>query len=497
MAGGGPLVPHSVHSLIQSRLARLSEPAHRLLDTAVAVGRDFEFDLVAQASGLPEPSVLDAIDELRGSGLISARGDQRYSFDHSLTLEVAYREIDEARHRSLHRRVAQAIERQASGQLDDVAGLLAWHLAEAGDQREAAGYALRAARHAAGLAAWQEAIAFFKQALAGSLNGAEAGVLMELGAAYAHVGEAVLAAETYERVAAQARRQGDRHTLDAALLATSEIMMQQARYAEAIAIVRDVRERGHPGSAMRAELQWGVTLSVEGADLAGASQHLQLAEQRVDPASDPATLAHIVFELGSVRAQQGHLDAAIGLYERALELAERDPFATRLRILARNNLAYHKLLRGDADAELHARVGLQLAQDSGVLPLQSYLRSTLGEIALARGDLDAAEREFAEGLALAERLNIPERLVGLTANLGLVAARRGQDTLAVHRLSAAQVRADTLGIPHLAAQIRIWLAPLLPPAEAHAALAAARAIAESGHRQLLLDEIERLEAART
>ncbi len=58
---------------------------------------------------------------------------------------------------------------------------------------------------------------------------------------------------------------------------------------------------------------------------------------------------------------------------------------------------------------------------------------------------------------------LPERVAGLTANLGLLAVRRGQGPLAIHRLSTALARADTLGTRHLAAQIRVWLAPLLPP----------------------------------
>ena len=93
--------------------------------------------------------------------------------------------------------------------------------------------------------------------------------------------------------------------------------------------------------------------------------------------------------------------------------------------------------------------------------IQPYLLSTLGEIELDH-DLDAAERYFADGLALSERLSMPERVAGLTANLGRVAQRRGETTLAIHRLSTALVKAETLGLPHLSAQIRVWLAPLLP-----------------------------------
>jgi len=77
--------------------------------------------------------------------------------------------------------------------------------------------------------------------------------------------------------------------------------------------------------------------------------------------------------------------------------------------------------------------------------------------------------------------------------LALVSIKRGQTALAIHRLSTALARADALGTRHLAAQIRIWLAPLLPPAEGRATLAEARALAESGNRTRLLEQITRLE----
>ena len=122
-----------------------------------------------------------------------------------------------------------------------------------------------------------------------------------------------------------------------------------------------------------------------------------------------------------------------------------------------------------------------------------YLLSTLGEIALAANDLDLAERYFTEGLALAEQLSMPERRAGLIANLGLLAHARGQNDLAIHHLSTALARADALGTRHLAAQIRLWLAPLLPIAQAHTYLAEVRAFAQSSGRQRLLEAVRQLE----
>ncbi len=492
MEQAGLVVPQTIESLILSRLARLSDPARLLLDIAVAAGREFAFELVAHASGLSEATILDALDELRAAHLVGPVADGHWRFDHSLTMEVAYREIGEPRHRQLHRRLADAIEVLYSGQIEQIAGTLAWHLMEAGLAERSSPYALIAARQAAALAAWQEAIALYQQALASRTILERGIVLIELGDVMQHVGHHGVI-DVYQEAIVYARAHGNRPGLDGARLALAQVFVTQARYAEALAIAQQIRASGHPGSAVRAEMLWGVALSVEGADLQQASEHLQIAERLNDAEADPATHAQIIFELGSIHAQQGDLGVAIEYYQRALSYAEREPGAIYFRILAMNNLAYHMHLLKDPQAEQFVAAGLRLAQVTGMLGLEPFLRSTAGEVALAAGDLTNAEREFEAALAVAERLRMPERIAGLTANLGLVAQRQGQISLAVHRLSSAQAQADALGIPHLAAQIRIWLTPLLPPEQARATVAAARAIAQSSGRQRLLDEIIRIE----
>src|SRR5207248_10804151 len=121
---------------------------------------------------------------------------------------------------------------------------------------------------------------------------------------------------------------------------------------------------------------------------------------------------------------------AVALYHEAMEIADHSeqPTAPQFRILSRNNLAYHMhlLQPGDPAALAYAEEGLRLAQEYGNLGVMTYLYSTKGEIALAQGDPAAAEQSFKQGLSLAERLNMPERVAGLTANLGLVAQARGE-----------------------------------------------------------------------
>jgi len=487
-----PVVPRTIYSLIESRLARLSDVARRVLDVAVAIGREFDIATVARAAELSEHAVLDALDELQTNGLITPLNGLRYGFDHTLTMEVAYREVGEARHRLIHRQVGEALEQIYHDHPDAAAGLIASHFAEGNAPERAAHYAFLAGQRAADLAAWAEAIAFYQQALAGADDTRRTMIYLAIAEAHFQMGALAQASEAGRAAIELAETQHDEASADRARLMLARTLIGQARYAEVIEIAQQVLAAGHDENMVSAELLWGTALSVEGVDLAGAAEHLQIAAAFCAAQSNPADLAQIKFELGSIAAQRGDLPTAIAFYREALAVAEANPSAAHYRVLAHNNLAYHLLLLGDASAIEHAQTGLSIARETGLLFYIPYLLSTLGEIALAQPDLDTAERYFTEGLELAERLTIPERIAGLTANLGLVASRRGQTALAIHRLSSALAQADALGTLHLAAQIRIWLAPLLPPAEARAILAEARAIAESGGRRRLLDEIERL-----
>lgn len=502
------VLPPTINNLLQWRLAQLSNPARRVLDAAVAAGREFEFDLVYQAAGLSESAGLDALDELLANAIIypvhqNTSDDQTplvYAFDHSLTMEVAYREIGEARHRHLHRQVAIAMEKHYRGRYDDVAGRIAAHFMEGGDLQKVAAFAILAGQRAANLAAWAEAAGFYQQALIAETDPLrKKGILLNLGEAYSRAGQPTKATEIFHSLISLAEPGSPE--VDQARLVLAQTLLPQSLYAEALLLTQQVIDAGRPEYLLKAEFIAGTALSLEGADLEAAASHLKRAESICQEDCSPLILAEIKFELGSLAAQQGDLHKAVALYHESLDVAQvaysgaEGIRAIPRLVLAYNNLAYHLHLLGDPQALSYVEQGLNLAREKGELPMQTYLLSTRGEIALAAGDLDMAHECFQEGLALAERVSMLERIAGLKANIGLVEIQRGQHELAIHHLSTALAHADALGTQHLAAQIRLWLSPLMPIAEALQNLAEARAIASSGGRRLLLDEINRLETS--
>jgi tetratricopeptide (TPR) repeat protein len=388
--------------------------------------------------------------------------------------------------------------------LDSVAGLLAQHYAEGGVPERAAKYAFRAGQLAADLAAWSEAIAFFEQALATSELLADPAqrqaILAALGEACLHAGQFSRAAQTL-RAALELVKRGQNQINKGVLhLHLGESLLLANRTDELLALAEEICADTQPESAVNTAYFRGIVLSHSRADLNGAVAQIQQAETLLQqlqpkPAAGVVTLGQTKFELGNILARRGDLTAAIASYRAGLEATQgmENEHILRNHILFHNNLAYHLHLLADPAAIDYARRGLALAQEKGVLLLLPYLWSTLGEISLAQNDLAAAEKYFNEGLSLAGQFSIPERIAGLTANLGLVARQRHQSTLAIQLLSEAMAQAEALNLRYLGAQIRLWLAPLLSPAEARTHLTAARSIAEQDGYELLLQEAIRLE----
>jgi predicted ATPase/DNA-binding SARP family transcriptional activator len=495
-----PAIPATIQNLIQSRLLKLSEHARHILHVSAIIGREFDFKLVRQVSSFSETDTLDAIEELQTAHLINPLPEDKFAFDHSLTMEVSLNDMNETRRHLIHRHVAETLESIYRDDLDPVSGLIAHHFMGGNLPDQAKFHLFRAGQFAANLAAWGEAIAFFKQALSLESDGTErARIFVAMGAAHFHKGDFALASEDYQSAMELARAGHHWPLLEDAHLGLNLTLIPQARFIEAVEVAKELRESGPPELAICAEFVWGAGLEVESAHPVEAERHLRESERLFlegqGTFETKVTLAQIKYSLAGVFGQQGRTQEAIEQFREVQDMLERgDSTLDTLRnIMLYNNLAYHLHLLGDTSAMDYVEKGIQLARERGSLSHLPYLYSTSGEIALAAGDLDAAEKYFSDGLALAEQIPIPERIAGMTANLGLVAKGRGDIVLARERFQTALELVEPLRNYHLEVRIRIWLAPMLSLENARACLNSARMLAEQGGLSGLLEEIDELE----
>jgi DNA-binding SARP family transcriptional activator len=147
-----------VQAVVAARLALLSEEARSLVEVAAAVGRDFRFDILAQASDLEEDALVRALDELWRRQVVRVQVQERWDFSHDRIRETAYGGIAPARRRLIHRRIAQGMELLAGDRLDDVSASIAVHLDRGGQPARAVSFLERAASVATRVSAIEEAI---------------------------------------------------------------------------------------------------------------------------------------------------------------------------------------------------------------------------------------------------------------------------------------------------------------------------------------------------
>jgi class 3 adenylate cyclase/predicted ATPase len=134
-------VPASLHASLMARLDRLGGPAKELAQIAAAIGREFSHALLASVARQPETELRSALDRLIAAGLLFRRGvppHTTYLFNHALVQDAAYGTLLRAPRRTLHARIAEAIESEFAESAESRPELLARHWTEAGQIEKAA-----------------------------------------------------------------------------------------------------------------------------------------------------------------------------------------------------------------------------------------------------------------------------------------------------------------------------------------------------------------------
>jgi ABC-type oligopeptide transport system substrate-binding subunit/DNA-binding SARP family transcriptional activator len=199
-------LPTSVQDIILQRVGRLSEPAQKLLTLAAVVGQPFDAALLCTAAGRDPTAVEASLDEWLTRHLIQQlpTSNLQYDFSHNKIRAAVYRAIGPGRRPGLHRRVGEALERVFSDQIDEQAGLLAYHWEQTAKPERAMAYLLRAGDQARLVYAHQEAVNYYRRALAilerqGNARSERAArTLMKLGQAYHGAFDYRHARQTYE-----------------------------------------------------------------------------------------------------------------------------------------------------------------------------------------------------------------------------------------------------------------------------------------------------------
>ena len=198
----GISIPVSLRAAIQERLRVMPAEAQEALEVAAVCGPVFEPEVVRRLSGLDWTAAGDALEAAERAEIVRPLpdgGEPHYAFTHALIPAAMIEAMQPLRRRTLHGRVAEALEAIRPDEYES----LAFHFREAGQGGKAVQYLVRAGDRAQALYACQEAIDCFAAAIefqsqAGQSEGA-ARTLLKLGLAYSADFQFDKARQAYER----------------------------------------------------------------------------------------------------------------------------------------------------------------------------------------------------------------------------------------------------------------------------------------------------------
>jgi class 3 adenylate cyclase len=177
-------VPVTVQAILAARIDRLPADAKALLGVAAVIGKEVGEPGLALTAGLEPESMEAALEPLLAGGFldrVELYPRRRLAFRHPLTREVAYGGQLAERRSATHAAAARATIELEGERLEELSGLVAHHMEEAGEEREAARWYSRAA-HWAGHSQPREAMNLWRRvtALADGLDRDEEAVQMSL-----------------------------------------------------------------------------------------------------------------------------------------------------------------------------------------------------------------------------------------------------------------------------------------------------------------------------
>ena len=169
-------LPESVRGTITRNIERLDDTDRKLVLAASVQGHEFDSAIVAESAGFDPADVeerLESLDRVHGLVRQVTSGELpdftlsvRYRFVHVLYQNVLYASLQPSRKASLSASVAASLVTHHGERAAELASELALLFESARDPRRAAEYFLAAARRAAGLFAFREAVVLSRRGLA-------------------------------------------------------------------------------------------------------------------------------------------------------------------------------------------------------------------------------------------------------------------------------------------------------------------------------------------
>lgn len=508
-------LPSTLMGVLQARLDSLTTREHVIVQQASVVGRVFWDALLCHINQASERQLDDdeihaGLDDLQTREMIFPRKSSAFAntrerlFKHIILREVAYESVLISLRHLYHGLVADWLVEQSGERVREYVGLIADHLHRAGRDHEAATYLYTAGEQAAAQFANDEALEYFRRALALAPEDDRAlrfDVLLARDHIHDLQGKREAQARDIERLEALAGRVEGSPSSRAVRMAKA--MQRKSKYLEGLgrfpeagaaaeATVRWARQGGDAEMEAAGRVRWAVALW----RLGQYEEAREQAEETLALSEEfdlPLYWAHARVQMGNYHWFEGDYASAADAYRVALNVYRKLEYARGVGAVLLN-LALVSLHLGELDqaqsyaeegleqfrrmenvkeqahttttfaqvARMRGKYALALEQLEAALPLvrgigdrnnESILLGVLGDVYVDLGDWESAGRHFDRSLALARELGNRRSECLTRLRAGYLAALQGDLEACERAVRDASEINETLGLDSVRARI--------------------------------------------
>jgi tetratricopeptide (TPR) repeat protein len=439
-----------------SSLVGLGEVEKRVLSYAAAIGKEFEFSVLASAMEMDEETLAESLERLVHSGILKELnwGDS-YTFVRMGTLAQAYRDISSSRLRVIHKKIAEAYEKRYPDPPPNIIPEMGRHFFLGKIHDKSLLYNRYAAKLAIDAFSPTVAIRHMERAqedlasLPGDHRVEEADVLKEIGQQYVALGEDERADSIYQECLKKLPE--EEVTLRALLLLAranvareiDKLWLTSQLCEEAI---RLLEKAGHKKGLALAHRTLSRTANRAGQYEVGRKE-IEAAIALLTPGEDDGEIAICYIDLGNIVSEissERDPGKALEIYKKAIQVLESLHDYNEL-ARALNN--YALALMPDRPQEalegiMKARAVSKMAEDRRGLGW--WLFNSV-EIRLALGQVEEAIRDNEEAGKILTLLNDAFGIQQVALNQGIIAQHRKSFEESERAYMESAKRAEKLG----------------------------------------------------
>ncbi|WP_376794212.1 helix-turn-helix transcriptional regulator [Thermogemmatispora sp.] len=424
-------IPRSVQHMVQQRAGRLSEQARQILVLAAVIGHRFDFALLQVLTPHDESRLLALIKELITAQLVVEESEERFAFRHALTWQAIYSDLLIRERKSLHRSIAEAIERLSASSEEASVADLAYHFYEGGVWEKALEYGQRAGEKAQAMYAPRAAIEQFTRALdaLGHLRRmASPQIYLARGQAYEILGDFEQACSDYEMALERARSLHDRSAEWQSLIALGFLWAGRdyARtgiyYQQALVLARHIGDARTIAHSLNRLGNWHLNIEQPAESLRCHQEALAAFQAE----NDQQGLAETLDLLGMAYYLNGEMVQGIACNQQAVALFRRlDDRRGLVFSLGQLTLACGLDMAGSTALVLSfgeafgaGEEALRIARETGQHSAEAFVLFNMSMLLATRGEYAQAWKFLQEGLGIVEQIEHRQWLIFGSLGMG-------------------------------------------------------------------------------